>query len=120
MAIRFEGGKLFSNLKQVDNRTKAFIYATCKLHARRGQAYARTNAPWTDRTGNARNGLVGAAFKGSNSFGIIIAGTVSYQIWLEVRWSGRYAIIRPTVEATSQGLMQTLSAGWSRAVGGAI
>ena len=93
------------------------------------QDYARRNAPWTDRTGNARQGLF-ARYEGSggrNTLGQFTAGgkgqhsivlyhTVSYGIWLEVRWSGRYAIIEPTIRSEGKrifgglrGLLERMS-----------
>lgn len=60
-------------------------------------AYAKKNAPWTDRTGNARAGLHTAHSIGSNYFELVVAHSVPYGIWLEVRWSGKYAIIGPTI-----------------------
>ena len=68
--------------------------------APRAVAYARTNAPWTDRTGNARQGLFARIEKDRNrgTYSLIVAHGVPYGLWLEVRFSGRYQIIRPTVQ----------------------
>lgn len=62
--------------------------------------FAKKNAPWTDRTGNARAGL-----HATHEFGpednfyaeLIIAHSVFYGIYLEIRFSGKYAILMPTV-----------------------
>jgi diacylglycerol kinase len=60
--------------------------------------YARANAPWTDRTGNARNGLFATHEpEPMVRHSLIIYHTMPYGVWLEVRWSGRYAIIGPTM-----------------------
>jgi hypothetical protein len=67
--------------------------------------YMRVNAPWTDRTGNARNGLAARAYEEAESVGIVLYHQVSYGIWLEVRWAGRYAIINPTIEAMGPRVM---------------
>jgi hypothetical protein len=60
-------------------------------------AYAKKNAPWTDRTGNARAGLHTVHNVGQNFVELTVAHSVPYGIWLEVRWSGKYAIIGPTI-----------------------
>lgn len=60
-------------------------------------AYAKKNAPWTDRTGNARAGLHTDLNVGQNYVELVVAHSVPYGIWLEVRWSGKYAIIGPTI-----------------------
>lgn len=62
----------------------------------------KRNAPWTDQTGNARNGLYARPFEAmagnveDYQVGVILGHTVSYGIWLEVRWNGRFAIVGPT------------------------
>lgn len=62
------------------------------------ESYARTNAPWTDRTGNARNGLFVDHQSTPMVFHqLVVYHTMPYGLWLEVRWSGRYAIIGPTM-----------------------
>lgn len=75
----------------------------------RVEAYARDNAPWTDRTTNARNGLRATP---EHEFGsrhaIVLSHSVPYGIWLEVRFAGRYAIIDPTVAAQGPELMSTV------------
>lgn len=64
----------------------------------RAESYARGNAPWVDRTGNARNGLFAEHSKTPMVVHrLVIYHTMPYGLWLEVRWSGRYAIIGPTM-----------------------
>jgi hypothetical protein len=75
------------------------------LFTPRVEGYARTNAPWTDRTGNARNGLNASAFHEGERHGIILAHGVPYGIWLEVRFEGRYGIINDTIESQGRELM---------------
>lgn len=66
--------------------------------APRATSYARRNAPWTDRTTNARNGLFAVHQKVPMVVHRLVTyHTMSYGLWLEVRWSGRYAIIGPTM-----------------------
>jgi hypothetical protein len=58
----------------------------------------RTGARWTDRTGNARNGLM--AKHDSTPMvehTLTLYHSMPYGIWLEVRWAGKYAIIGPTM-----------------------
>lgn len=67
--------------------------------------YMKLNAPWTDQTTNARNGLAARAFQDGNTIGIVAFHQVDYGIWLETRWNGRYAIINPTIEAMGPRVM---------------
>jgi hypothetical protein len=77
----------------------------------------RTNAPWHDNTGNARAGL----FAQHDAQPMVLHtltlyGTMPYTIWLEVRWSGRYAIIGPTMLDIATVFASDLAAAVSRAV----
>ena len=63
-------------------------------------AWAKSNAPWEDRTGAARRELQGAVVWNDDTHFTIFLGhgnEIYYGIWLEVRWGGKYAIILPTL-----------------------
>jgi hypothetical protein len=77
-------------------------------------------APWTDRTGAARSGLVSVAehsgtaamtggATGFSQHKITMAHGVDYGIWLEIAHLGKYQIIMPTLVATAQELMKAFS-----------
>jgi hypothetical protein len=69
----------------------------------------RQNAPWTDQTGNARNGLFAEAkHDWGRTHAIVLYHSVPYGIWLEVRHQGRYAIILPTAKEQGMAVMNTL------------
>jgi hypothetical protein len=72
----------------------------------RVEGKARTGASWTDRTGNARQGLTATPDIGVGYYAVDLFHQVPYGIWLEVRWSGRYAIIVPTVKAEGREAMK--------------
>jgi hypothetical protein len=73
--------------------------------ARQVEAYAKEHAPWDDRTGDARAGLTAKGEQRLVYYAITLYHTVSYGIWLEVRWDGKYAIIVPTLEHMGPQLM---------------
>jgi len=64
---------------------------------------ARNNAPWTDRTGNARSGLFGTAEADFARHVVTIylshGALINYGVYLELAHGGRYAIIMRTVES---------------------
>jgi hypothetical protein len=70
--------------------------------------YARSNAPWEDRTGDARSGLDAEFYGDEDAVGITLYHSVDYGVWLEIRWGGRYAIILPTVEAMGPKLLKAM------------
>ena len=64
------------------------------------EGYAKQNAPWTDRTSNARQGLHSfSQALGRETVALYLAHGMDYGIYLETRFQGRYAIIWPTIEA---------------------
>lgn len=71
--------------------------------------YAQTNAPWEDRSGDARSGLEAGVNVENGQFDVELYHTVEYGIWLEVRWGGRYAIIIPTIEAIGPKLFAKMN-----------
>lgn len=82
------------------------------------ESYMRTNAPWRDRTGNARAGLKAIhQAQPMVQHSLILFHTMPYGIWLEVRWSGRYAIIAPSVRELGPDLMRRVSDSVTRAIG---
>lgn len=85
--------------------------ATAAYFAPQIEAAAKTDAPWTDRTGNARQGLTGLAQDISETaVAIYLYHKMDYGKWLEVRWSGRYAVILPTLERFYEPIMRHLQA----------
>ena len=75
---------------------------------------ARAHAPWTDRTGNARSGLFGAAERDIAQRLVVIylshGPDIEYGKWLELANGGRYAIIMKTIGAHLPELKAELDA----------
>lgn len=68
--------------------------------------YMKINAPWTDQTGNARNGLAARAYRDRDSIGIVLYHQVDYGIYLETRFDGKFAIIGPTIDVMGPKVMR--------------
>ena len=103
--------KLADSIAQHDLKVKRVIAGQFIYAKGEAESFARQNAPWTDQTGNARAGLhaeVNVINQGE-SFELLVAHTVSYGIWLEVRFSGKYAIIQPTVDYIGALLISRLA-----------
>ena len=81
----------------------------------RVEAAAKIGAPWTDQTGNARNGL---SAQTGHVPGVMhwieLSHSLPYGIWLEIRWNGKYAIIVPTIKKQGVELMAALKTIFSR------
>jgi hypothetical protein len=84
------------------------VYQLAQVFAARIEAYAKAHARWTDRTGNARQGLTSRAFRTAAGVVIALWHTMSYGIWLEVAHAGKYAIILEALEQHYGPLMAAL------------
>jgi hypothetical protein len=59
---------------------------------------SKRNAPWTDRTGNARNSIYGLVQEENGEVEIVHGINIEYGKYLETKNEGRYRIIKPTVD----------------------
>jgi selenocysteine lyase/cysteine desulfurase len=87
---------LSGNVARLPQKVQRAIVGATEYGATKAQGYAKTHAKWTDQTANARQGLRAFAIHETGKSTIVITHGVPYGIWLEVRFSGRYAIIGPT------------------------
>lgn len=95
--MTWSGDLTEQRIQQIGPQVKRAMVAAANRTAPQAEAWMRSNASWRDQTGNARNGLRGQVEVSTNSVAIILHHSVPYGIWLEVRWSGRYAIIEPAI-----------------------
>lgn len=112
-------------IEDYGDRVLVAVQAVAAYVGEQMQNQARANAPWQDRTGNARSGLLYAvdglglnpimgriqsvdmslatdtvSVSGDRDHLVLLLGhTVFYGKWLEVSNGGRYAIVMSTVEA---------------------
>lgn len=99
------------NLARFDDRARRAIKKTMDYQAARSETWMRSNARWTDRTTNARNGLFATVDDtiGTDAWLLILSHSVAYGIWLEVANSGKFAIVRPAFLKAQNELMLLLS-----------
>lgn len=99
-------------LGAIDDAADRFLTAVIGFHEPKAAAWAKTNARWVDRTSNARNSLWAKAERARPNYRIHVGHGVPYGLWLEIRFSGRYAIIEPTIRAAGADVMKTVQAGF--------
>jgi len=106
---------LLRGVQQLDERTDRGVAGVVEYWDSRIEAYMKVNAPWTDRTGNARSGLFAKAGhqKGQRHW-IDLGHRVPYGIWLEIRFGGRYAIVLPSLILFGPKIMGTLNKLFAR------
>lgn len=108
ISVDFNDKKLLGNLRTFDNRLKDAVKVTVDYNAGYATGWMKSNAPWTDRTGAARAGLIALPASGRNFEEIIMSYSVYYGIWLEVANNRRYAIIQPAMRIIGDKLMRDL------------
>lgn len=86
------------NLNNYCDRLMAAVEALGKNYTARMESDAKQNAPWTDRTGNARQGLFGYTRNERQKLTFRIAHSVRYGVYLELAHQGRFRILRPTAK----------------------
>lgn len=111
--LRIEMGEIRHNLTRFDSRANDAIAKVFRYQQTAAENYMRANAPWTDRTTNARNSLYAKAESeavdtGNATHSLLLAHGVSYGIYLETMQSGRYGVIVPAWLHTSDELWAML------------
>jgi hypothetical protein len=99
-----------------------YMSRTTELYSLRSETYAKSKAPWTDRSGNARSGLssIWLATVGSDGgkFEIDVFHRVPYGIWLEVKYNGRWSIINKTIDTQGKKFFETANQVFAKMFGG--
>lgn len=102
----------FKSGKDLDMRVQRALYGVVKYWDGPVEAYMKHNAPWTDRTTNARNGLSATAQRSgsANTFAIVLSHSVDYGIYLELGTENMAArpIIMPTIRIYAPKVIKTL------------
>lgn len=108
--IKMDMKDLIQGTQKLNGRLDIGVAGVMEMYDSKIEAHMKTRATWTDRTGNARNGLRAVAgHKPMESHWIDLFHSVPYGIWLEVRFAGRYAIVIPTIVTYGPKVMATLN-----------
>lgn len=71
--------------------------------------YAKTHHLWTPRTGATDVSTVGGVYEETREYvRVVLSAGMSYDVWLEILNSGRWAWLRPAVEASQGQIMRIL------------
>lgn len=62
------------------------------------ETWMKTHAPWTDRTGNARQNLHTEVMDLTSEIALLLAHGVEYGTYLELAHGGKYEIIGPALD----------------------
>lgn len=74
------------------------------------ESHAQANAPWSDITGRARQGLKADISIEGGEVVLTLSHSVDYGYWLELIQQGKFAIIMPTLEALGPEILKNAGA----------
>lgn len=99
MSISFTGlDQMDRNLVNYQRQVEHTPYRIAQYFAPQLETYAKENANWVDRTGNARQALYAVAVNVAPGTAIIyLVHGMEYGVFLELKYQGRYAIIARTL-----------------------
>ena len=109
------GDDVIRNLRDWGERKRAAAIALAQNWAGEIEARGKSRAPWRDRTGNARNGLFGSTQitgLAQNEIKIVIGHSVEYGVFLELANDGRYAVLKPTLDAAAPEIFESYRRLW--------
>ena len=96
--FKFDASDMLSRIATLESRAPMAMHMYAKTGAQKLESSAKQRAPWTDRTGHARQRLKGTVEGVATGYKLILAHGVDYGIWLEIANEKRFAIIIPTIQ----------------------
>lgn len=107
--VRWENTeRVARNIGKFGGDARKAVVDLLKTWERQIEAYAKQNAKWRDRTGNARQNLFSHTDDEGNSIKLYLSHRMDYGLWLELKYSGRYAIVMPTLQAHERQIMDSV------------
>lgn len=107
--LRIRDDEVRNFLLSAENKAKLRIPMVANECAKMMENYAKSNRPWRDRTSMARLSLTGFYEMQNGKVYIGVAHGVEYGADLEYGYEERYSILRPTVNALKDKVIQLFS-----------
>ncbi|MBT9156908.1 MAG: hypothetical protein DDT37_01899 [Firmicutes bacterium] len=104
--------EVVENLEAWAERQRGAIVALARNWAGQLEGRVKRDAPWMDRTGNARAGLYGSIEVRPDEILIRVGHSMEYGVFLELARDGRYAILKPTIDAAVPEVSRSLKRLW--------
>lgn len=83
---------------------KMYGGVACKMM----EGYAKSNAPWENRTGLARKSIKGFNEIKGDTFYIGVSGGMEYSPYLELAMDKKYAVLYPTILEYEQEVLKNV------------
>lgn len=90
-------GQVKTNMRSLKTRCAEAAKAVVDRNFIEMENFAKSNASWTDRTGDARRSIEKVDKSDSQAIEFWLIIGVTYGIWLEIANQGKFQILRPTL-----------------------
>lgn len=97
MGYRVDITSLVSGMADAKLKTMFALETYGKAAAAKLEARAKQDAPWKNRTGLARQTMMGVSDWAASVYRIGIAGNMNYSPYLELARDKQYAVLWPTI-----------------------
>lgn len=97
MSFKLDISKTVKRMAEIKQRSMFAAEKVAQNAAARMEAEAKRDAPWTDRTGNARQTIKGFSGWAGKKLRCGISGNMEYSEYLEYGNEGKNAVLWPTV-----------------------
>ncbi|MBP3930990.1 MAG: HK97 gp10 family phage protein [Peptostreptococcaceae bacterium] len=97
MSFKFDANNLIKGLAEREIKTRAALGLYADTVAKKMEAHAKSNKPWTDRTGRAKQSLNSSWSWRGDVARVELSHGVDYGIYLEFCNERRFSVISPTI-----------------------
>ena len=109
MSFKFDASKLIKGLAEREIKTRASLGLYADTVAKKMETHAKSNKPWVDRTGRAKQSLNSSWKWVGDVARVELSHGVYYGIYLELCNEKKYAIIKPTIDIISPQAIRGLN-----------
>lgn len=102
------------NLQKAIDRHKVALGIYADAAAKKMEAEAKRDAPWTDRTTHARQSIDGRKGWKGNQLVVRLSGGPDYFVYLELAYEKRFSILKPTIDRNAPDILR----GYQKLVNG--
>ena len=109
MSFKFDANSLIKGLAEREIKTRAALGLYADTVAKKMETHAKSNKPWVDRTGRAKQSLNSSWKWVGDVARVELSHGVYYGIYLELCNEKKYAIIKPTIDIISPQAIRGLN-----------
>lgn len=106
MAFRIDASQALRRMTEIKQRSMFAAEQVAKNGAAKMEGEAKRDAPWTDRTGLARQTIRGVSGWQGKKLRCGVTGNMAYSPCLEKCNEGQNAVLWPTVQKNEKELME--------------